>query len=103
MNNTARHYFERAGLGTPVGGTSRLLAAIDAISRTDDAKKISRLAGILLLQAHGRPLNVGRTCRDEHLALARRYGLTAADIALQDGPSVRLDWGLGQLVMKDAA
>ncbi len=37
-----------------------------------------------------------------YLALARRYGLSAADLTVPDGPSRRIDWTTSS-VMQDAA
>jgi len=104
MDTLARHYFDAAGLGTPIGGLSRIGEALDAIAANpQEAKMSDRMIGILYQQGLGRPPTASANTVADHLRLARKYGITAADLVAGDGPTIRLDWDSARVVTQVAS
>ncbi len=93
MTATAEHYFNRARFGTAVGGQAKLAVAFRQMSQhPEERRKIDRLLGMLVLGSSGLPQTASENTINEHMALARKYGLTAADLTVSDRSTVRLDW-----------
>lgn len=104
MNDAAQHYFKATRLNTPVGGVKRLDAALARMAlHPKHSKMATRLTGILYQQARGLRPTESRNTMAKYLAVARLYGLTAADLVLEDRPTVRVDWDTATVIIEDAA
>jgi hypothetical protein len=104
MSTTAHHYFEAAGLDTPIGGTEKIVQAIRAMSEDPDDRGVAdRVIAMLYREANGIDQSASRNSLDLYQQVARRHDLTAADFYQTDQPSVRLDWDRGVQVTEEVA
>jgi hypothetical protein len=96
MSTTAHHYFEAAGLDTPVGGTEKIVQAVRDMSRDPDDRGVAdRVIAMLFRDANGIAQTASRNSLDLYQQVARRHHLTAADFYQTDQPTMHLDWDRG--------
>ncbi len=91
-------------LNTPVGGVRRLDAALARMALyPKHSKMVTRLTGILYQQVRGLRPTESRNTMAKYLAVARLYGVTAANLVLEDLPTVRVGWETATVIVEDAA
>jgi hypothetical protein len=96
MSTTAHHYFEAAGLDTPVGGTEKIVQAVrDMSGDPDDRGVADRVIAMLFRDANGIAQTASRNSIDLYQVVARRHHLTAADFYQTDQSPMHLDWDRG--------
>jgi len=104
MNATAEHYFNAAGLNTPIGGTDKIIQAIREMSKDPKDRGVAdRVVAMLFYEANGLPQIASRNSVDLYRQVARRYHVTSADFHQIDQPPVHLDWDRGIQVSGRAA
>jgi hypothetical protein len=104
MTTIAKHYFTTAGLDTPVGGTDKIIQAIQDMSEDPNDRNVAdRVIAMLFREANGVSQTTSRNSLEKYQQVARRYHLTAADFYRTDQPSVRLDWDRGVQVTEELA
>ena len=91
-------YFRKVGYDQGVGGMTK----IDRVLRQmmldpKDNKMADKMLGILHRESLGLPQVASDKTLREHRALARRYGVSAADLTLPDRPTIALDYESGTL------
>lgn len=80
MNTTAQHYFQVAGLDTPIGGTEKVIQAIRDMSEDPKEQGVAdRVLAMLFRQANGIAQIASRNSLDRYQQVARRHHLTSAD------------------------
>ncbi len=99
LMGVAESYFKRSGMGTEVGGPSKVFSVLSSMLASPDERKMAdRLVGMLVIESLGLDQPASDNTLDKHMALARRYGLTPADLTVEDGPSRRIDWRTSSVV-----
>ncbi|WP_270886267.1 phage/plasmid replication domain-containing protein [Pedococcus sp. 5OH_020] len=98
--NVRKHYFQRAGFDNPVGGAPQVDEVMTrlATSASPDYGFFGAVLAMLKAEALGlpQPTTSPNTLR-KYRALARQWGLSAADMACATGPTVVLDYESGRL------
>jgi hypothetical protein len=91
-------YFKQVGYDQAVGGMRRIDQVLRQMMLDPRANKMAdKMLGILHREALGLPQVACEKTLREHRALARRYGLSAADLTLPDRPTIALDYRSGTL------
>ncbi len=104
MNTTAQHYFQVAGLDTPIGGTEKVIQAICDMSEDPKEQGVAdRVLAMLFREANGIAQIASRNSLDMYKQVARRHHLTSADFYQTDHPAMQLDWDRGVQVTEDVA
>lgn len=92
--------FRRARFDTPVGGADRLneLQVRLACSGDPGYKSFGQVVAMLRAEALGvTPPTTGSATLAKYRALAREWGLSAADVLTTSGPAIALDYETGAL------
>jgi hypothetical protein len=93
LQDKARDLFDRCQFGTEAGGQDKVRAALRRMrSNAADYKRADKVIGMLWQEAHGEPLSCKADAQAENRRVARRYGLTAADMLTPTGNAVRLHY-----------
>jgi len=90
------HYFHRAGFDREVGGAHKLRLAYERFS-DDDREYFSKVIGMLTMERLGLPPTEVRNTLSNYQRIARKYGLSAADVTLREGTLV-LHYNAARLV-----
>ncbi|CAN5857882.1 hypothetical protein BH24ACT15_BH24ACT15_35960 [soil metagenome] len=91
-------YFCRAGFDREVGGMTKLKDVALIAEAEGDRKDIEKAFAMLLMELLGLPTTNGEKTRQRLARVAKKYGISAADFAMTDRPSVRLDYLSGTAI-----
>lgn len=97
----ARSYFKKSGYDLEVRGMNRTLLELAVIRdelNPSEARQLTKMLGILQMQAAGMDPCVSATTLKKHLDLASRLGVSAADFVHPGHDSLRLDFERGTQV-----
>ena len=94
----SRSYFDRAALGTAVGGRSKIAEAALLLQATNRYRELAGVIALLVAEAHHQPPPMSPGTTRKYRNIADSLGLTAADFMFPDGVRMRLDYEQGKAV-----